>query len=80
MNRIKFLAKSYLWWPLLNTEIEQTAKNYQQCKLTAPNLPAAPCSLPLVGTSESLGADTCGPCTVKRMVAAHCSGCFVQVV
>ena len=42
MRRMKSLARSYLWWPQLNTEIEQMAKNCQQCKLTAPNLPAAP--------------------------------------
>ena len=38
---MKALARSYLWWPQLDTEIEQLVKNCQQCKATAANPPAA---------------------------------------
>ena len=42
MSRIEALAKSYLWWPQLDIEIEHIVKNCQQCKTTATNPPAAP--------------------------------------
>lgn len=42
MSRMKSLARSYLWWPQLNTEIENMAQNGQQCCLNAPSPPAAP--------------------------------------
>ena len=42
MSRMKALARSYFWWPLLDRDIEQVAKDCLQCKLAAPNPPAAP--------------------------------------
>ena len=41
MSHMKALARSYLWWPQLDKEIEQMTKNCVQCKVTAPNPPAA---------------------------------------
>ena len=42
MSCMKALARSYLWWPHLDTEIEQIVKNCLQCEATAANPPAAP--------------------------------------
>ena len=42
MSRMKALARSYLWWPQLDRDIEQMARNCEQCKLTAPNPATAP--------------------------------------
>ena len=42
MSKMKSLARSYLWWPQLNTEIEALARNCQQCCAVGPNPPAAP--------------------------------------
>ena len=42
MSCMKALARSYLWWPQLDTEIEQIVKNCLQCEATAENPPAAP--------------------------------------
>ena len=42
MSHMKALARSYLWWPQLETEIEQIVKNCQKCKATVANPPAAP--------------------------------------
>ena len=39
---MRALARSYLWWPQLDTEIEQLVKNCQQCKAKAANPPVAP--------------------------------------
>ena len=39
---MKSLAQSYLWWPQLNTELEEMARNCQQCCVESPNPPAAP--------------------------------------
>ena len=42
MSRMKAVARSYLWWPHLDSDIEQMARNCHQCKLTAPNPPVSP--------------------------------------
>ena len=42
MSHMKAVAKSYLWRPHLNSDIEQMARNCHQCKLTAPNPPVSP--------------------------------------
>ena len=42
MSRMKSLARSYLWWPQLNIEIEALSHNCQQCCAVGPNPPAAP--------------------------------------
>ena len=42
MSRMKALARSYLWWPHLDRDIEQVARNCHQCELVAPNSPASP--------------------------------------
>ena len=39
---MKAVARSYLWWPHLDSDIEQMARNCHQCKLTAPNPPVSP--------------------------------------
>ena len=39
---MKSLACSYLWWPQLNTEIEEMARNCQECSSVSSNPPAAP--------------------------------------
>ena len=39
---MKAVARSYLWWPHLDSDIEQMASNCHQCKLTAPNPPLSP--------------------------------------
>ena len=42
ISRMKALARSYLWWPQLDRDIEQMARNCEQCKLAAPNPATAP--------------------------------------
>ena len=39
---MKAVARSYLWWPHLDSDIEQMARNCHQCKLTASNPPVSP--------------------------------------
>ncbi|PFX27500.1 Uncharacterized protein K02A2.6 [Stylophora pistillata] len=40
--RMKALARSYIWWPGMDKEIEQTAKGCTGCQLTQNNLKTAP--------------------------------------
>ena len=40
--RMKALARSYVWWPQLNSAIESLAMKYQQCSLSASAPPTAP--------------------------------------
>ena len=40
ISRMKSLSRSYFWWPKLDTDIEQIAKNCQTC-LSVKNQPAA---------------------------------------
>ena len=42
MSHMKAVARSYLCWPHLDSDIEQMARNCHQCKLTAPNPPVSP--------------------------------------
>jgi len=42
MSRIKSVARSYIWWPQLNFEIEEIARNCTQCAVVASAPPAAP--------------------------------------
>ena len=42
MSRMKSLARSYLWWPQLNKEVEKMVRNCQHCCVESPNPPAAP--------------------------------------
>ena len=39
---MKAVARSYLWWPHLDSDIEQIGRNCHQYKLTAPNSPVSP--------------------------------------
>ena len=41
-NRMKSLARSYIWWPQMDSQIEQTAKSCSTCQETRPSPPAAP--------------------------------------
>ena len=40
--RMKNLARSYLWWPGMDTDIEQKAKQCNQCQTNQKRLPVAP--------------------------------------
>ena len=42
MSRMKAVARSYLWWPQLDCDIEQMVRNCHQCELTALNPPVSP--------------------------------------
>ena len=39
---MKSLARSYIWWPQLNSAIEDIARNCTQCALVAAAPPLAP--------------------------------------
>lgn len=32
ISRMKSLARSYVWWPGIDDELESKVKNYQQCQ------------------------------------------------
>ena len=42
LYRMKNLARSYLWWPGMDTDIEQKAKKCNQCQTNQKRLPVAP--------------------------------------
>ena len=42
--RLKYLARSYLWWPGLNGDIEKKVKSCQVCQLQS----AAPSTAPFI--------------------------------
>lgn len=35
VSRMKAFARSYIWWPNIDRNIEQTVKNCQECQLNA---------------------------------------------
>ena len=37
MSRVKALARSYIWWPQLNVDIEETCRKCNQCLLSSDN-------------------------------------------
>ena len=39
---MKALARSYIWWPKMDTDIEALAKNCTDCQQTSPSPPTAP--------------------------------------
>ena len=42
MSRMKALARSYVWWPQLNSDIEETCRKCNKCLLSSDNPSAAP--------------------------------------
>ena len=42
MSRMKALARSYIWWPNLNTDIEETCRKCNECLLSSDNPETAP--------------------------------------
>ncbi|XP_031570808.1 uncharacterized protein K02A2.6-like [Actinia tenebrosa] len=61
--RMKGLARQYFWWPKMNDEIEQIAKNCASCQETAsapPSLPVAKWNWPS-GPWKRLHIDYAGP-------------------
>ena len=42
MSRMKVLARSYIWWPQLNTHIEEVCRKCNECLLTSNNPASAP--------------------------------------
>ena len=42
MSRMKALARSYVWWPQLNSDIEETCHKCNKCLLSSDNPSAAP--------------------------------------
>ena len=42
ITKMKTLARSYLWWPQLDADLEATCRNCQECCLNAANPPPAP--------------------------------------
>ena len=42
MSRMKALARSYIWWPQLNTCIGETCCKYNECLLSSNNTGTAP--------------------------------------
>jgi len=42
MSRMKSVARSYIWWPQLNAEIEDVARNCTQCAVVSSAPPTAP--------------------------------------
>jgi len=41
-TKMKSLARSYIWWPLMDSDIEQLVKGCPQCQESRPSPPAAP--------------------------------------
>ena len=39
---MKMLARAYIWWPKLDNDIEQLAKNCISCQVTSAASPKAP--------------------------------------
>ena len=42
MSRMKAIARSYIWWPQLNTDIEETCRKCNKCLLSSDNPSTAP--------------------------------------
>ena len=42
ITKMKALARSYLWWPQLDADLEATSRNCHECCLNAANPPPAP--------------------------------------
>ena len=41
-SKMKMLARAYVWWPKLDSDIEQLAKNCTTCQATSNSPPKAP--------------------------------------
>ena len=41
-SKMKMLARAYVWWPKLDSDIERLAKNCTTCQATSSSLPKAP--------------------------------------
>lgn len=42
VNRMKSLARNYIWWPQMDAQIEDVVKTCSTCQETRPSPPAAP--------------------------------------
>ena len=42
MTKMKALVRMYVWWPGLETDIEESARECNECKLNQSNSPIAP--------------------------------------
>ena len=45
MTKMKFLARMYVWWPGLDTNIDETVRSCDECQLNQANPPLAPLNL-----------------------------------
>ena len=52
MNRMIALARSYIWWPRLNTDIEETCHKCNECLLSSDNPAMLHCILALCLSSH----------------------------
>ena len=41
VSKMKALARSYVWWPGMDTEIEEVVRNCSSCQITGPSPPVA---------------------------------------
>ena len=80
MSRMNALARSYLWWPNLDSDIKQMARNCDQCKLAAPNPPASPAHPWLVPHNVLERIHVRRSCPVAKVAfVCCCCRCIVKV-
>ena len=44
ISKMKGLARSYVWWPNIDADLEAQVKQCNQCQLNCPSQPAVPCT------------------------------------
>ena len=85
VTRMKSVARSYMWWPGLDKEIENLAKSCSACQAVKRAPPVAPLH-PWVWPSKPLqrvNLDFAGPfglCrSIPRIQLLSCSGCILEM-
>ena len=78
MSRMKALARSYTWWPWLNSDIEETCRKCNECSLLSDN-PIAALLRPWLVPKQPLKRIHIDYATMKENLGVSNNRCFFQM-